>query len=152
MPTKREVLKVVMSIFDPLGMLGNYMVRAKILLQDIWRSSLNWDEEISQALFKRWKIWLQGLQQIKDLKIDRCYNVHFKQIINIQLHIFCDASEQAFATVAYFRFEIGNEIKIVLCQESRNQVAPLKRLTIPRLELQAAVMGSRLAKTIKKRT
>lgn len=146
-PTKREMLSVIMSLFDPLGILGNYIVKAKILMQDIWKSGIKWDDQISDAQNKKWKLWLNGLEKIKSFTVQRCYVSNYFQVKNIQLHLFCDASKQAFAAVAYFRFEAGEKIEISLVM-SRNQVCPLKTLTIPRLELQAAVLASRLAKTI----
>lgn len=70
-PTKREILRIVMSIFDPLGFLGYFVVRAKILLQDIWRVKLGWDEPIEESLEGRWIRWLEDLTLIQNVKIPR---------------------------------------------------------------------------------
>ena len=56
-PTKREVLKVVMSLFDPLGLISFYLVHGKILIQEIWASGCSWDETIGNDLYVRWRQW-----------------------------------------------------------------------------------------------
>jgi hypothetical protein len=73
-PTKREMLKLVMSVFDPLGFLSLFTVKAKILLQEVWRSSIGWDDELTDPLHHKWKKWLEELKDIPSLKIPRCYS------------------------------------------------------------------------------
>lgn len=68
-PTKREVLKFLMSIFDPLGFITHFTVKAKILLQSIWRSGISWDDKISEELNEKWLGWISELQNITDVKI-----------------------------------------------------------------------------------
>ena len=53
-PTKRDVLRVVMSVFDPLGLLGHFVMQGKILLPDIWRSGIGWDDELPTELNEKW--------------------------------------------------------------------------------------------------
>ena len=99
-PTKREVLKLVMSVFDPLGLLSVMSIRAKILMQDVWRTGLRWDQTLPEDLTSKWKTWLEDLRSANELRIPRFYALGIGQVENIQLHIFCDASQQAFAAVA----------------------------------------------------
>ncbi|XP_055614291.1 uncharacterized protein LOC129760657 [Uranotaenia lowii] len=148
-PTKRELLKVVMSIYDPLGLISLFVVQGKIIVQDVWRSKIDWDEEISTEMTARWKLWLNTLQQIKEFQIPRCYfpNYNEKSYDNLQLHIFTDASEQACAAVAYFRIVEKGNVRCALVT-SKTKVAPLQFLSIPRLELLAAVLGVRLKKIV----
>lgn len=95
-PTKREVLKILMSIFDPLGFLSHFLVFVKVLLQDIWRSELGWDDELPEALYERWLRWQMLLPQVAELQIPRCYSLNLNQTeTSIQLHTFVDASENA---------------------------------------------------------
>lgn len=148
-PTKREMLKVVMSIFDPLGFLSNFMIQGKILLQEVWKSKIGWDDEISYRLNSKWEIWIDGLQKISNFKLPRQFCELNREKSIIQLHIFCDASESAYASVAYLRWEEGNIVTISFLT-SKTRVAPLKPMSIPRLELQAALAGARLGSNIRK--
>lgn len=74
MTTKREMLKVVMSLYDPLGLLGNYFVGTKILLQEVWRSGISWDNQVTSLQYSKWKVWLEKLKSVHYLKIQRCYS------------------------------------------------------------------------------
>lgn len=147
-PTKRQILRLVMSIYDPLGFLGHLIVKAKILLQDVWRTDLGWDDEITESLYSRWTRWIAELQGITEVKIPRCYSNFIPQSSSVQLHIFCDASEKAFTAVGFIRVKV-NEVVNVNIVAAKTRVSPLKVLSIPRLELQAAVMGARLSSMIK---
>ncbi|XP_041784360.1 uncharacterized protein LOC121602553 isoform X2 [Anopheles merus] len=148
-PTKREILKILMSIYDPLGLIGHLLMYLKILLQEVWRAKTQWDEEISGSLLVKWQTWVSVLPSLQFVSIPRCYRqaTHLNQC-HIELHIFCDASENGMAAVAYFRFERDGLIECALVG-SKTKVAPISFTSIPRLELQAAVIGTRLAQTIK---
>ncbi|XP_062537780.1 uncharacterized protein LOC134206099 [Armigeres subalbatus] len=150
-PTKREVLKVLMSLFDPLGFIAFFLIHGKVLMQDIWATGCEWDEQINEVLFTRWKQWSQLLPQLDALRIPRCY---FKSLIpgydnELQIHLFVDASEVAYACVAYFRLQANDAVNIALVG-AKSKVAPLKTLSIPRLELKAAVLGVRYLESIEK--
>ncbi|XP_055604724.1 uncharacterized protein LOC129752959 [Uranotaenia lowii] len=150
-PTKREVLRTLMAIFDPLGFLSNLLIALKIILQQIWRSSIGWDDRISMKLFDDWLQWLSVLPTVKDIKIPRCYlsNLSLDPETSISLHTFVDASELAYAAVTYVRFQQGDRVECVIVG-AKARVAPLKFLSTPRMELQAAVIGVRLADSISK--
>lgn len=147
-PTKREVLQILMSVYDPLGFISHFLVKGKILLQKIWRSGINWDDELTSILNDDWISWLEQLKSIQEVRIERCYSEHLHRASSIELNVFCDASEMAFAAVAYLRICHDNKIYIAFVA-AKTRVSPLKPLSIPRLELQAAVMGTRLAQVIK---
>ncbi|XP_062538796.1 uncharacterized protein LOC134207091 [Armigeres subalbatus] len=104
-PTKREVLRTVMSIFDPIGLVAIFVIHGKVLVQHIWRSGLGWDERIGDTLLEQWKRWVKLLQQLNQVEIPRCYFPGYSSegYRTAELHIFVDASEEAFAAVAYFR-------------------------------------------------
>ncbi|XP_053661172.1 uncharacterized protein LOC128710156 [Anopheles marshallii] len=148
MPTKREVLRTLMVIYDPLGLIGHFLMFLKVLLQELWRSRLGWDDTLEGDVAKKWLKWVAVLPDLQKTTIRRCYrklsSYHTK---NIQLHIFCDASQNGMAAVAYLRFEENGVIECVLVG-SKTRVAPIKYLSIPRLELQAALIGTRFAKHI----
>lgn len=147
-PTKRELLRIIMSVFDPLGILAPFTLRAKILMQDVWRSGIGWDTKIKEEQHQGWLSWLKCLNKIGQCKIPRCYIPAKNQYIKTQMHVFCEASLKAFAVVAYLRTEAQNgEIHISLIT-AKTRVSPVKPLTVPRLELQAALLGTRIAKSV----
>ncbi|XP_062716458.1 uncharacterized protein LOC134291958 [Aedes albopictus] len=148
-PTKREVLRTMMMVFDPLGFISHFLMVLKTLLQEIWRSSIGWDDEINDQHFEKWSTWCAALPEIAKLQIPRCYRslTSTSEDNEVQLHTFVDASEAGFAAVAYLRFQEGSIIECALVG-SKTRVSPLKFLSIPRSELQAAVIGVRFAETI----
>ncbi|XP_044316262.1 uncharacterized protein LOC123037810 [Drosophila rhopaloa] len=146
-PTKREVLQVLMSIFDPLGLLSCHTIGLKILLQKIWRANISWDQELPESLSEDWNQWKLLLPQVATINIPRCYSPRISAETRIDLHTFVDASEHAYSAACYLRVSQKDEVDVLLVA-AKSKVAPLKPLSIPRMELQAAVMGSRLANKI----
>nr|XP_034824837.1 uncharacterized protein LOC117982583 [Maniola hyperantus] len=147
-PSKRETLSAVMSIYDPLGFLSPYTIVAKIMLQSLWRLDIGWDEPIPKEQAGEFVTWMQGLHNIEQLRLPRCYDKH-KEGQKRHLHIFCDASELAYAAVAYWQIEGPEDAVIVRLASAKAKVAPLRGMSIPRMELQAAVIGARLAEAVK---
>ncbi|XP_065090559.1 uncharacterized protein LOC135711619 [Ochlerotatus camptorhynchus] len=150
-PTKREVLRVLMTIFDPLGLISHFLSFLKILLQQIWRSGVQWDEEIDDNAYEKWNTWLQVLPRVEQIQIPRCYNSKYpaEEADDIQLHTMVDASENGMAAVCYLRFvKTGTIICSIVAAKTR--VAPLKFTSIPRMELAAAVLGARLAHAVER--
>lgn len=148
-PTKRQMLRVLMTIFDPLELVAHFLIFLKILLQEVWRANVQWDDEVKGDLYRKWQQWTKILPQVETVRVPRCYSgTHsLNNCTDIQLHTFVDASEQGFATVAFLRFDFNGSTMCSIVA-SKTRVAPLKFLSIPRLELQAAVIGARLAQTI----
>ncbi|XP_043238930.1 uncharacterized protein LOC122390257 [Amphibalanus amphitrite] len=148
--TKRSILSITSAVFDPLGMLAPFIVRAKCLIQRIWLGGWDWDEAISDSeLLVQWHSWQRELNDTDCVRVGRCYRPDDRAIVNCQLHVFGDASELAFGVVAYLRFELEDGTGYCSFVMSKVRVAPIKQLSIPRLELQAAVMAVRVADTIK---
>ena len=147
--TKRHLLRTVMSVFDPVGFLTCFTVSARMILQDVWRAGIGWDDELPATLRQKWINWCAELLQVTQIKIPRCYFGREKPKGDVELHVFVDASEKAYAAVAYLRASSDTDEHTTAFVSSRARVSPLKPVSIPRLELQAAVMGSRLANTVK---
>lgn len=147
-PTKRDVLRIVMSVYDPCGFISPVSIKAKILLQNVWRRGTGWDERLDKDDYELWEEWLKDLAATKLVKIPRCFFEKSTKVLSLELHVFCDASEKGFAAVAYFRIVYENNLIGVRFVTSKNYVAPLRPLSVPRLELQAAVIGARLAESI----
>lgn len=143
-PTKREILSAVMRIYDPLGLISCFVVRAKIMIQNTWRDGIKWDDKISKDSHADWIDWVNQLGRLENIEIPRCYLPKwFDDFDYFKSHTFVDASEIAFAAVVYFRFIRGADVHVVLVT-SKSRVTPIKTLSCPKRELQSVVMGSRL--------
>ena len=146
--TKRGIVKAVSSVFDPLGFIAPFTFSAKCLIQEIWRSGLGWDDTIPQHLQEIWKKWHADLKNLRSLQIPRQYCINSK-LKCTELHLFSDASEKGFAAVAYLRV-LDDSCPYISFIAAKTHVAPIKHvLTIPKLELQGAVMSVRLANSLK---
>ncbi|XP_058446466.1 uncharacterized protein LOC131427358 [Malaya genurostris] len=150
-PTKRQVLQIVMSFFDPLGFISAFVIHGKIIIQEIWKTGIGWDDPITSEIAQDWFRWISFFDQLQMVKVPRCYfpNYSPESYDTLQLHVFVDASESAYCCVAYFRIVEYGKPRLALVA-SKAKVAPLKPVSVPRMELQAAVLGVRLAKTIGK--
>lgn len=146
-PTKREVLKLIMSLFDPLGLAAPVTSRAKQILQEIWRRGTGWDQPIDNDLAPQWKEWIRQLRNLADVSIPRCY-LQYSEAARLELHTFVDASEAAYSAALYWRTTTPDGEVSTSLVLAKARVAPLKLTSIPRLELQAAVMGSRMAAAV----
>ncbi|KAJ8962528.1 hypothetical protein NQ318_000919 [Aromia moschata] len=136
--TKRTILSNVSQIFDPLGLVGPTVIVAKIMLQRLWRLKLDWDEAVPEDLFTDWIRFRDQIKLLANLEIPR--HVVCTNSIEIQIHGFSDASEAAYGACLFVRsVDTSGEISsCLLCAKSR--VAPLKTLTLPRLELCGALL------------
>ncbi|GAA6093679.1 uncharacterized protein LOC113069085, partial [Tachysurus ichikawai] len=147
----RNMYKTLTSQYDPLGYIIPFTTRAKILIQDLWKQNLGWDELITpQPLKENWLTWLREIPNLAQLQFPRPYTSacadHPSAIRD--LHIFCDASERAYGSVAYLRTTDNQGHAQVAFIMARSRVAPKKSLSMPRLELSAALTGAQLAKVI----
>ena len=151
-PTKRGILKQISTIFDPHGLVAPFVLRAKLILQKLWRLGFDWDKPISGPLLGAWEAWKADLPLLVTLSVPRCYliNQPSAQYVGPQIHVFADASEVAFGAAAYWRFETQDHPYHCSFIFGKTRLAPIKPLTIPRLELQAAVMAVRMSQTIQK--
>lgn len=141
--TKRLVLSEIAQLYDPLGLLSPVLVRAKMFLQELWLAKNNWDEPLSSEMQTRWKTFRHQLQDLDQLSIPRW--LRFTKTANsIEIHGFCDASQLAMAAAVYLRVISKQKETSVILVCAKTKVAPLKRLTIPRLELSAALILARL--------
>jgi hypothetical protein len=149
-PTRRGLLSFVSSVYDTFGFTAPFILQAKILMQELCRRKLSWDELIEADHVKRWNTWLKELPRIEQLRVPRCIKpTNTPEIVSTQLHTFADASQRGYGAVTYIRFEdiCGNVHCSFVMAKSR--VAPLKETTIPRLELSAAVVATRLDKMVR---
>ena len=148
-PTRRGMLSIVYSVFDPIGLIAPFVMKAKLLLQESCRKQQGWDEEIAAQEKQQWQRWLNDLPKLKDVKTARCLKpAEFGEIKNSQLHIFSDGSRVGYGAVAYLRLEnIDGRIHCSFIL-GKARLAPIREITIPRLELSAAVIAVRLPRII----
>lgn len=146
-PTKRSFLQLSARIFDPLGLITPFTITLKILFQILCIDKLSWDEDLSEELKSKWQTLINGLKELNNLRVPRCYFPAQSQCRHIEFHGFCDASVKAYAALVYLRVVYDDHVKItLLC--SRSRVAPLKQQSIPRLELLGALLLSRLMNSV----
>ncbi|XP_076661131.1 uncharacterized protein LOC143365016 [Halictus rubicundus] len=144
--TKRTILSTIAKIFDPLGLLGPVTVVAKILMQRLWQLKVDWDESLPMSLQTEWSNYQEELSLLEGLKFER--HVSQPSVKRLELHGFCDASERAYGACIYIRsLDVSGNIRVrLLCAKSR--VAPLKTISLARLELCGAVLLSSLYDSI----
>lgn len=149
--TKRGILSTISSLFDPLGFLSPFVLPVKVLIQDLWKEKVGWDNEIQDHHLKVWQRWMHSLPQLEEIQIPRCYrSSSMSNNYTVQLHMFSDASEYAYSTSAYLRLSDSHSGQVhcsFVFGKCRN--APLKRPTIPRLELMASLMAVRTSNLIR---
>lgn len=144
--TKRFILQVSARIFDPLGLLGPVTIIVKMLFQKLWTLGLDWDAPLPRDLSDSWSQWVEALHHLEEISIPRRYVCHAE---GNELHIFTDASPQAYGAVAYLRSQRDGETTVTLVM-AKSRVAPLKALSLPRLELLGVLLGARICDYLKR--
>lgn len=147
--TKRKVLSRIARIFDPIGFAAPVLVRAKIGMQQLWQRGYDWDEVLPPDQQEWWMIVFQGMQDLNDVRYERCLTPPMTAG-NPILCIFADASEVAFGVCVYLRWRLEDGSYAVRFVLGKSRVAPLKKMTVPRLELQASVMAARVYTAVMK--
>lgn len=145
--TKRTILSEISQVFDPLGLLAPCIIRIKILLQKLWALKLNWDDDVPQPLRLQWLAMRKELAYLNNLSIKR--HTLCMDPAEITLHGFCDSSQAAYGACIYTRSVSQQGVVEVHLICAKTKVAPLKTLSIPRLELCGALMLARLMNTVK---
>ncbi|KAL0195042.1 hypothetical protein M9458_008614, partial [Cirrhinus mrigala] len=152
MPTMRSIYQILASQYDPLGYIVPFTTRAKVIVQRLWDKRRDWDDpRLPEDLLNSWKHWESELEDLQHITLPRCYcSKEFDcSSSSRQLHIFCDASEKAYGSVAYLRTENPQGNVEIAFVTARSRVAPKKQQSIPRLELCAALTGAQLAEVLK---
>ena len=149
--TQRLVLSLVSKVFEPIGLVAPFTVGARLLLKDIWRvTGQQWDDELPQNMVQRFLVWSADLPKLENTKIPRSY--FSEPFDNIELHKFGDSSQDIFSAVAFLRARVktttGQEKTELAFVLGKARVAPMKVMTVPKLELQLALLAARLKREI----
>ncbi|KAK3719743.1 hypothetical protein QZH41_001947 [Actinostola sp. cb2023] len=147
--TRRGILSTVSSIYDPLGLVAPFLLRGKRILQLLCKEGLDWDEPIPDDLRSEWEMWRSELPHLEQMKIQRCFEPHdFKDRKTVELHHFADASTEGYGQCSYLRLVDTSDRVHCSLVFGKARVAPLKPVTIPRLELTAALVSARVSETL----
>ncbi|XP_071033032.1 uncharacterized protein [Parasteatoda tepidariorum] len=138
--TKRDVLSLISRIFDPLGLIGPVITKAKIYLQKLWLLKIDWYQMLPDCIEKNWIDFVSTLPELKNLAIPR-YVFREESIV---IHGFADASLMAYGAAIYVQSIPTDGIPTARLLCSKSRVAPLKSLTIPRLELSSCLLLAQL--------
>lgn len=141
--SKRTVLSTIGQVFDPLGFVNPCILQGKIILQKLWALRVPWDNPLPPELEKDWILFLKSIPYLNTITVPR--HMVCNSPIYIELHSFSDASLHAYSACVYLRsISIDGSTTVNLVM-AKSKVAPLKGMTIPRLELSGALLGVRLA-------
>ena len=116
-------------------------------MQEIWVCGLDWDDLLPEQISVKIMSWFAELPMLPKIRVPRCLQLR-EEVTSATLHAFVDASENAYGAVVYMRSEYRERNVLLSLVASKTKVAPLQSLSIPRLELMAAVLGKRLALSI----
>jgi len=148
--TKREMLSAISKLYDPLGIIGPVLTTAKILMQKLWEIKVNWDDRLPKEILDKWKEFQTSLVDVNTLRVPRLIVGSSGDNV-ISMHGFCDASENAYGACLYIQSLDASSGKMtvnLLCSKAR--VAPLRRQSIPRLELCSALLLAKLINSVRR--
>ena len=149
--TKRGIISMISSVYDPLGMASPFILPAKLIFQELCRKKIAWDDPLPSQEAELWFQWINDLPKLDMYEIPRCIKPSsFGNIVSSQLHHFSDASQKGYGAVSYLR--LVNSSGKISCAFiiSKARLAPLKTMTIPRLELYAATLSVKLDQKIRR--
>ena len=140
--TKRGLLKKLAFLFDQLQMLAPFTVKARMVMQKTWLLGLGWDDEFPSHLKKTCQEWFSQLPELSGVLVPRCYRAAENTVADTFIHTMVDVS-----LLAYAADEKDDEVTVRFIA-AKVKVTPTKAISVPRLELMAAVLGLRLARKV----
>ena len=148
--TRRGMLSTLCSLYDPLGLLSPVVLQGKQMLQELCRLKIGWDGDVPEEIRRKWSRWLASIPELQRFTVQRCWKPVGFENAQVQVHHFADASENGFGTASYLR--LNNETDDVECNliMSKARVAPLKQVSIPRMELSAATLAVKVDTMLKR--
>lgn len=143
--TKRLVLSEIAKLFDPLGWLAPCVAQAKMVMQEIWKLSTpnDWDTPLPKHITVKWLQIYEQLCSPISIKIPRWIGMTDDEM-HIEIYGFCDASIRAYAAAVYIKIQCNNKPCVINLVSAKTKLAPIKTISIPRLELCGAVLLTKL--------
>lgn len=142
--TRRGILSTVSSVFDPLGLVSPFIFQGKKILQELCRNA-DWDAPVPEECRARWEKWRGELIDLAKVEVPRSYKQELVEIKTVELHHFADASSEGYGGCSYLKLtDVNDKVNISLVM-AKSRVAPSKMVTIPRLELTAAVLAVKMS-------
>lgn len=145
--TKRKIVSHAARLYDPNGYLAPVTVTAKIIIQRLWQSKCGWDVKAPDSIAKDWKKFIDDLPNMAKIKIPRWIGT--RPNLEVELHGFSDASEIAYGCALYVKVTDETGIVRINLITSRTRVAPIKKQTIPRLELCGANLLAKMVEEVR---
>ncbi|KAF6771946.1 hypothetical protein AHF37_09510 [Paragonimus kellicotti] len=126
------------------------LLTAKRLLQELCRKKVDWDGELASEEIVAWQEWLHGLAGLTELRIPRCIKPRtLEGPYQMELHGFSDASEAGYGAAIYARLVATDGSIYCSLVLGKSRVAPMRAVSIPRMELTAAVLAAKLISYVK---
>lgn len=149
--TRRGILSSISSIYDPLGLAAPFLLKGKQILQDLCKTQAAWDEMVPDGIRGRREKWKEELHELAELKIRHCYKPdNFGDVKSVELHSFSDASVNGYGQCLYLRMVNNHDEVHCALVMAKLRVTPLKPVTVPRLELTAAVVSTKISSFLQK--
>ncbi|XP_073986110.1 uncharacterized protein [Rhodnius prolixus] len=145
-PTKRAILSAIARMYDPLGYLSPVIFYAKVILQEMWKSNCDWDELGPPTTCAKWKTFLAQTSSLSDIKIPRC--ITSIEDVSYMIVGFSDASQRGYSAVLYLHATTTSGCHVHVLR-AKTKLAPIKPMSIPRLELCGALLLARLLQSCK---
>ncbi|XP_057366955.1 uncharacterized protein LOC130687814 [Daphnia carinata] len=146
--TKMELASRVAGVFDPLGTASPIIVKAKIRLRMLGQSGLQWTDVVGEEDASWWLLWFKELQYLNRVAMPRCLFPNRETLESSEPHTFCDASEEAYAAVLYVQSVFSSGQVVIRQVKPTNKLAPKKTISVPKLELNAALLGARMTQAV----
>ena len=148
--TKRAIFSFIAKFYDPLGFIQPFIMYGKFILQELWKLNMDWDTEAPEAIICDFYKWLNSSNVLSSWQLPRAYfpGIPWRDVNNIEIHGFSDASERGFGAVVYLRIRTLDRFQVSFAI-ARSRVAPTKKLTLPRLELLGNLLLARLVHDVK---
>ena len=147
--SRRGILSTISSVYDPLGIVSPVILTGKQILQDLCRQKVDWDDPLPDEIIARWERWRTELPQLEKVKLNPCIKPPgFGSPVQAEVHSFSDASESGIGQVSYLRTVNSKGQVHVSFLIAKSRVAPIKPISIHRMELTAAVVSVNVTKML----